>query len=152
MSITPAQLQVLTALRAAEALRREPKTLTPDGHEKWRTLEELEEEGRLVVTPRASAAARTLRKQGLVAGRTQFTVTRYSLTGGGGALLARLEKEAGASDLAAAEMALEQAEKDERDATARCQAARAACSRLRREAGVRGSANVLLDYLKENPR
>lgn len=154
MSITPDQLKIMIALRDASALRREPRPLTPDGHEKWFTLTQMISEGRLIgpdgfTPPGLSAAARSLRRLGLVAGRVQHTVTWWSLTGGGGAMLARMEADAGVTGLVAAELALEQAQADIEAATDRYQAARAACTAARREAGVRGSVNVLLDALKE---
>jgi hypothetical protein len=154
MSITPDQLKVMVALRDAAALRREPKTLTPDGHEQWFRLSELVQEGRLphdddgFASPALCAAARSLRKQGLVAGRVQHTVTWYSLTGGGGALLSRLEAEAGVTELVAAELALEQSEADMNAAVDRYHVARTALTIARRTAGVRGSINVLLDAMK----
>lgn len=155
MSITPDQLKIMIALRDASALRREPSPLTPDGHEKWWSLGELEMQGLLDIGPYTNAAGRTLRRLGLVAGRTQHTVTRYSLTGGGGAMLARMEAEAGVTGLVAAELALAQAVKDEQAAVDRCHEARAALYEARRANGRRpalSSAYVLLDALKETAR
>jgi hypothetical protein len=155
MSITSDQLKILVALRDAAALRREPGPITPDGHEQWFTLSELVGEGRLTggigAFATLSAAARSLRKQGLVAGRVQHTVTWYSLTGAGGSMLARLEAEAGVTDLAAAERALEQAEKDEQAAIDRCHAARAALYDARAAYGRRPALRalyLLLDALE----
>jgi hypothetical protein len=157
MSITSDQLKILVALRDAAALRREPGPITPDGHEKWFRLSELVQEGRLphdddgFASPALCAAARSLRKQGLVAGRVQHTVTWYSLTGAGGSMLARLEAEAGVTDLAAAERALEQAEKDEQAAIDRCHAARAALYDARAAYGRRPALRalyLLLDALE----
>jgi hypothetical protein len=152
MSITPDQLKIMIALRDASALRREPGPITPDGIEKWWSLGELETQGLLNIGPYTSASGRTLRRLGLVAGRTQHTVTRYSLTGGGGAMLARMEQEAGVTELRGAELAQEQAERDMHVAVDRYHIARADLNRLRGDAGHRGSINVLLDYLKASAR
>jgi hypothetical protein len=158
MSITSDQLKIMVALRDAAALRREPGPITPDGHEKWFRLSELVQEGRLphdddgYASPALCSAARSLRKQGLVAGRVQHTVTWYSLTGAGGSMLARLEADAGVTDLAVAELALEQAEKDEQAAIDRCHAARAALYDARAAYGRRPalrSLYLLLDAMKE---
>jgi hypothetical protein len=161
MSITPDQLKIMVALRDASALRREPGPITPDGHEKWFRLSELVQEGRLphdddgFASPALCAAARSLRKQGLIAGRVQHTVTWYSLTGGGGAMLARLEADAGVTELTAAELALEQAESDMNAATDRYHAAREGLHAARAAYGRRPalwSLYLLLDAMKETAR
>ena len=125
MNLSADHIRILSALRAATVLRREPGTLTPDGHEHWWTLIELIQEGRLAdpAPPTMSRAARGLRKHGLVASRTTFTVTRYSITGEGLLALAERESAAGLSDVVAAEMDLDQAYEDERQARARARAA-----------------------------
>jgi hypothetical protein len=157
MSITSDQLKIMVALRDAAALRREPGPITPDGHEKWFRLSELVQEGRLphdddgYASPALCSAARSLRKQGLVAGRVQHTVTWYSLTGGGGAMLARLEADAGVTELTAAELALEQAESDMNAATDRYHAARAARAAYGRRPAL-WSLYLLLDAMKETAR
>lgn len=151
MNITPDHLKILVALRDASALRREPKEITPDGHERWFTLVELTQEGRLAdpTPPAMSRAARSLRKSTpYVAGQTLHTVVYYTITDEGVALLAGLERAAGVTVLVAAELALEQAEKDMHAAVDRYHGARAALTAARREAGVRGSINVLLDAMK----
>jgi hypothetical protein len=127
MNLSDDHIRILSALRAATVLRRAPGTLTPDGHEHWWKLGELEMEGRLDIGPHTNAAARGLRKHGLVAGRTSFTVTRYAITGEGLLALAGYEAEHGRSDVAAAEMDLDQAREDGRQARAR---ERAAADRL----------------------
>jgi hypothetical protein len=153
MNITADHIRILTALRDASARRREPTAAVPDGHRKMFSIGQLESEGRLSIGPYTNAAARSLRKHTpYVAGRTMHTVTSYGITDEGRAYLASLEKSAGVTDLVAAELALEQVEADMRAAVARCQAARSDLTRLRREAGVRGSLNVLLDGLKESAR
>jgi len=110
--ITTTGLAVLTALRAASVLTREPGTLTPDGHRKFFTIAELEEEGRLDgiedVTG-LSRAARGLYKNGYVAVRTQFTVTRWAITAEGLLALAGVEAEAGVSEAVALLLDLDQA-------------------------------------------
>lgn len=116
-------VRILSALRAATALRREPGTLTPDGHEHWWKLGELEMENRLDIGPHTSAAARGLRKLGLVTGRTNFSVTRYAITGEGLLALAGYEAEHGLAGVAAAELDIDQAREDERQARARARAA-----------------------------
>jgi hypothetical protein len=158
MNITPDHLRILVALSDASALRREPKPLTPDGHERWFSLVDLAQEGRLpsengFTSDGLCAAARSLRKHTpYVAGRTLHTVVYYSLTAEGRVFLSALEDEAGVSGLVAAEQELEQAEHDMRQVTDRYHAARAAHIAARRAAGVRGSINVLLDAMKETAR
>jgi exonuclease VII small subunit len=172
MNITADHIRILTALRDASALRREPTAAVPDGHRKMFTLVDLAQEGRLAsvngfTSDGLCAAARSLRKHTFyVAGRTMHTVTSYGITDEGRAYLASLEKAAGVTDLVAAELALEQAELALEQAelaleqaelaleqaTLRCQAAMSDLIRLRREVDVRGSLNVLLDNLKEGAR
>jgi hypothetical protein len=150
MNITDDHLKILVALRDASALRCAPTPGAPDGHQRMFSTGQLEIEGRLNIGPRTNAAARSLRKHTpYVAGRTLHTVTFYGITDEGRAYLAALEREAGADGLVAAELALEQAEADMRAAVDRYHQARAAHTKARREAGNRGSLNVVRDYLKE---
>lgn len=119
MNLTENHLRVLTALRGASVLKREAKTLTPDGLSRWWSLSELAIEGRLEVTPALSAAARGLYKQKLLAVRTAYTVTRYALTHDGYLALAEHEAAEGTADYATAVMELDQAEEDARQAQER---------------------------------
>jgi len=129
VNLSADHIRVLGALRAAAVLRREPKTLTPDGHEHWWALAELRDDGRFdsavtdAALARLSSVARGLRKSGLVAGRTTFTVTRYAITGEGLLALASWEAEHGLSEVAAAERDIDQAHEDERQARVRARAA-----------------------------
>lgn len=129
MNLSADHIRVLSALRAASVLRREPGTLTPDGHERWWKLAELADDGRFdsavtdAALARLSAVARGLRKHSLVASRTTFTVTRYSITGEGLLALAGYEAEHGLAAVAAAELDIDQAREDERQARARARAA-----------------------------
>jgi hypothetical protein len=118
MNLNEDHLRVLTALRGATVLRREPKTLTPDGHEHWWTLTELIQQGRLTGTlaSEMSRAVRALRKADLVAGRTQFGTTRYAITPEGLLALAAADAAVGRSEEASAEMELDQAREDVRQA------------------------------------
>jgi len=110
--ITTTGLAVLAALRAASVLTREPGTLTPDGHRKFFTIAELEEEGRLdgiADTAGLSRAARGLYKHGYVVVRTQFTVTRWAVTPEGLLALAEIEARAGVSEAVALQLEWQQA-------------------------------------------
>jgi hypothetical protein len=138
VNLTENHVRVLTALRGASLLRREPKVLTPDGHEHWWTLSELAGEGRLddhgaYGPAELSSAARGLYKRHLVARRTIATVTRWAVTGDGLLALASYEAERGLSEVSAAQMDLDQACEDERQARAAVRAAR----ERKAEAGIR---------------
>lgn len=123
MNLTENHVRVLAALRGASVLKREPKTLTPEGYEHWWSLSELATEGRLEVTPDLCSAARGLYKNKLVAIRTIATVTRYKLTHNGYLALAQHEAAEETAGIAAAVMELEQAQEDARQAQARLLAA-----------------------------
>lgn len=116
---------VLDGLRNQAAITREPKPLTPDGHEKWFSLDELDQaddlSGYLVAS--VEPAAHTLRKLGLVAARTQQSRTRYSITEAGLAELARIERDAGITEGVAANIAYAQAVYDVKRYQAAVQAA-----------------------------
>jgi hypothetical protein len=152
MSVTPDQLKILHALRGAHALRREPTTGCPSGHQRLHTLGALDLEGRLDIGPATSAAARGLRQKGLIIGRTLHTVTRYTLSEEGLALLTELEEKAGATELVAAELAFEQAQYDWEQATERRVMAQRAINKARTRAERPGSINLLLDAMKETAR
>lgn len=115
------QYIVLAALRDAAALRREPKTLTPDGHENWFTLERLAAEGRLYGLPAGvfDAAVRSLRRRNLIVGRTLHTRVNMSITSHGFVLLLRVEAAAGITALLAADREVDQAREDVRQAKRR---------------------------------
>jgi hypothetical protein len=127
VNLTGLHVAVLTALRGATVLQREPKTLTPDGHEHWWTLAELADEARFedwaYRQTALSSATRGLYKHHLVAVRTIQTVTRWSITGEGLLALAEYEAAAGLSDVVAAEMDVDQAQEDIRQARTRLRAA-----------------------------
>jgi hypothetical protein len=127
MNLNEDHLRVLTALRGATVLRREPKTLTPDGHEKWWSLMELIHEGRLTNPnpPAMPRAARALRKNRLVSGRTQYGTTRYAITPDGLLALASYEAGHGLAEAASALLDLDQAREDEARARDAWQAAQA---------------------------
>ena len=125
MSLTEHHVAVLTALRGASVLKREPGTLTPDGYEHWWSLAELAAEGRLEVTPALCSAARGLYKQKLLAVRTVATVTRYALTHNGYLALAGHEAAEGTADYAAVMLELDQAREDARQAQDRVAGAEA---------------------------
>jgi hypothetical protein len=105
---------ILAALRDAAFLRREPKTLTPTGHEQWFSLRQLRDEDRLAGLPLGvlDPPARTLRKRGLTTGRTIHGTVLYALTDEGLALLTSLEERAGITGLTAADREVEQARFD----------------------------------------
>jgi hypothetical protein len=125
-AITPQGALVLAALRSASVLRREPKTLTPDGHEHWWSLTELADQGYLDLRPQQverlgelSRAARGLCKKHLAASRTQMTVTRFRLTGEGYLAVAEVEAAAGIAGVVSAALDLAQATEDARQAARR---------------------------------
>jgi hypothetical protein len=105
---------LLTALRDATALRREPKTLTPDGHEHWFSLRQLRDEGRLGGFPTGALdpPARTLYKRQLAARKTLHGTVLYAVTDQGITLLAELEERAGITETAALDREIEQARLD----------------------------------------
>jgi hypothetical protein len=111
------RVTVLSMLRLAALRRRQPTTLAPDGYRRWFSLAELAAEG-LVPDPSPEnlsalgRAARALRAHGFIAGRTQFTVTRYTLLDYGRAALAEFEERAGLSEYVTTGLALEVARDD----------------------------------------
>jgi hypothetical protein len=153
VNITAEHLKILVALRDAAALQRKPADGVLDGHQHRFSLGQLEREERLSITADTSAAARSLRRHTeYVTGSTMHMVVYYALTDAGLGFVARLEEQAGVTGLAAAELALEQAERDMHAAIGRYHEARRVHTAARREAGVRGSVNVLLDAMKETVR
>jgi hypothetical protein len=141
VNLTTDQYRVLAALRGATVLRREPKPLTPDGTERWWSLDELALEDRLgtgAITgllPEALRAAKWLRARELVRRRRQFAVTRYSLTLAGIRALTAHEEAHGLTEIAAAELELRQAREDHWQAWKRIDAAQARLSELQLRAG-----------------
>jgi hypothetical protein len=117
-TMTEEGVRLLAALRAASALRREPGTLTPTGHRQWFSLAELATEKRLPVDRAGQwlaayeCEARHLERTGLIKHRTQFTVTRYTLTSEGALELLRLDRAAGVSEIISCAMDLAQARYD----------------------------------------
>ena len=115
--MTEEGVRLLSALRAASALKREPGTLTPTGHRQWFSLAELATEKRLRMDGGVACAvyereARHLERTGLIKHRTQFTVTRYTLTSEGALELLRLDRAAGVSEIISCAMDLAQARYD----------------------------------------
>lgn len=140
---------VLTALRDATALRREPKTLTPDGHERWFSLRQLQNEDRLIgALAMFDPPARTLYKRNLAARRTIQGTVLYALTEQGAALLAGLEERAGITALVAADLETAQARTDIRLAKRREAAALAKAGEIVRS-GVRRPTAAELAGLSE---
>jgi hypothetical protein len=108
------QIRVLTALRGASVLTREPGTLTPDGHQRWFSIRNLTDEGRLTEAgdPYAAEAAEQLRRGGLAARKTYYSHPYYSVTEAGLLALAAYEAEIGMSEIAACQLAVEQTRYD----------------------------------------
>lgn len=120
MKINEHHYRVLAALRAATVLKREPGTLTPDGHHRMHSLADLMTAGLLFdQDAHAHAAAEGLRKNGLVTRRTYFSKPYYAITSEALVLLAGLEAHAGMSDVIAAELDMAQAQEDIRQARKR---------------------------------
>lgn len=144
-NLNAGHVAVLTALRAATVLKREPGTLTPDGHRHWFTLAELANEGRFdfpvtdAELAQLSRTARGLYKLRLVASRTNFTHVSYRITEAGLLALAAYEADRGLSAVAAAELDLEQAIEDEKQARKRIRQAtdRLAVAHAERERNMR---------------
>jgi hypothetical protein len=115
------QYIVLAALRDAAMIRREPKTLTPDGHESWFTLERLASEDRLYGLPAGvfEVAVRSLRRRNLVVGRTLHTRVNMSVTRDGLDLVFAVEAAAGVTALLAADREVNQARENTRQAKRR---------------------------------
>lgn len=111
--MTEEGVRLLAALRAASALRREPGTLTPTGHERWFSLPGLAAErlpfGRLAVF---DAEARRLERRGLVKHRTLSTRAYWTLTSEGATELLRMDTRAGVSEIVSCAMDLAQARYD----------------------------------------
>jgi hypothetical protein len=118
MNLSENHYRVLGALRSATVLKREPRVLTPEGYQRWWSLTELANQGRLPheMLAELSSAARGLYKNRLVQMRTTLTVTRYAVTPEGLLALAAHEAETGNAGVIAAAMDLDQAEEDERQA------------------------------------
>lgn len=112
MKINENHYRVLAALRAATVLRREPGTLTPDGHHRMHSLEELATAGLLILDAHVHAAAEGLRKNGLVTRRTYFSKSYYAITSEALLLIARLEAAVGLADIVSAELDIAQARED----------------------------------------
>jgi len=112
-------LRVLTALRGATVLTREPGTLTPDGHHKWHSVEDLLAEHRLTTAgdPYAAEALEQLRRGGLVARKTYYSHPFYLITEAGSLALAGYEAGIGMSEIAACQLAVEQTRYDIQRAT-----------------------------------
>jgi hypothetical protein len=145
VNLTEDQYRVLAALRGAAALRREPGTLTPDGHHHWHSPAELADEGRLPpdpdsytgLCPAVLAAFKALRRAGLVAARTQYTVTRFRLEPDGFAALRAYEDARGLTEIARAELDLRQAHEDRWQAWRRVEKAQMRLAGLQLKAGAR---------------
>jgi hypothetical protein len=140
MTMTEEGVRLLAALRAASALVRIPRTLTPTGHEQWFTLEQLAAEKRLPVLTAEWLAvyereARHLERAGLIKHRTQFARTRYMLTGEGAIELLRLDAAGGVTEMVSAAMDFAQARYNAAVAERDLSAARLAMSVARTDRG-----------------
>lgn len=138
MTMTEEGVRLLAALRAASALKRVPRTLTPTGHEKWFTLTQLAAEKRL--PPGAELAvyereARHLERAELIKHRTLSGRTYWMLTSHGAIELVRLDQAAGVSELVCAAMDYAQARYDVTVAERDLSAARLAMSVAREDRG-----------------
>jgi hypothetical protein len=138
--MTEGGVRLLAALRAASALVRIPRTLTPTGHEQWFTLERLADEKRLPEMDDAALAlyereARHLERAGLIKHRTQFARTRYMLTGEGAVELLRLDAAVGVTEMVSAAMDFAQARYNMAVAERDLGAARLAMSLARTDRG-----------------
>jgi hypothetical protein len=156
-SITPQGALVLAALRSASVLRREPKTLTPDGHEHWWSLLELADQGYLGAATdmdlaALSSTARGLYKKHLVAMRTQMTVTRFCLTGEGYLAVTAVEAAAGISGVVNASLEMDQAIEDSAQARRREQAARTRLEAEQDKLGTDAAAAVRAVLGERSPR
>jgi hypothetical protein len=102
---------ILRALRNQATLVRKPTVLTPDGHERWYSLAELQESDGLDDMPLASLdpAARTMRARHIILARTIQGRTRFAITDEGMALLDQVEHAAGVAEGIAADLAYGQA-------------------------------------------
>jgi hypothetical protein len=96
-------------------------------------------------------AARGLYKKHLVARRTMFGVTRYTLTDEGIVTLAQLEEAAGVTDLVRAERDLAQAVQDQRMAATRATEARERLAEEKRRFSGSPALLVLLDARRKSP-
>jgi hypothetical protein len=150
--MTKEALRLLAALRAASALKRVPRTLTPTGHEQWFTLSQLASEKRLPVPAQTTEwlalyerEARHLERAGLIKHRTIYGRTRYMLTSEGATELLRLDTASGVSELVSAAMDYAQARYDVTVAERDLGAARLAMSLARKERG-RATATGTLTY------
>jgi hypothetical protein len=148
--MTEEGVRLLAALRAASALVRIPRTLTPTGHEQWFTLDQLAAEKRLWLRDDAERAvyereARHLERAGLVKHRTQFSRTRYMLTGEGAVELLRLDAAAGVTEMVSAAMDFAQARYSVAVAERDLGAARLAMSLARADRG-RATPGETLTY------
>jgi hypothetical protein len=150
---------VLAALRDASTIRREPTAANPDGYQRFFTITDLVSDGLVLggegYNLRGIAGldktARGLCKKGLVLKRTLHTRAYYALSDAGIALLARIEKEAGVTDLVAAEIAVRRANADVTDAQRRHREALEALRLARKEAGERYALDGLLQARREYP-
>lgn len=80
--MTPEHENLITALAAASAVEREVTAGCPDGRSTWHTAGRLLDEGHLtgVTVTDIHRDAASLQRKGLVAHRTQFGATRWTLT------------------------------------------------------------------------
>jgi hypothetical protein len=139
-TMTEEGVRLLAALRAASALVRIPRTLTPTGHEQWFTLDQLAAEKRLWLRDDAERAvyereARHLERAGLIKHRTLSTRVYWMLTGEGATELLRLDTAGGVSELVSAAMDYAQARYNTAVAERDLSAARLAMSLARTDRG-----------------
>jgi len=123
MNLSDYHISLLAALRGASVLTREPGPATPDGHERWFSLAQLQVEGRIneggAMGGIMEITATQLWRARLVTRKTMHTVPYYSVTAEGLLALAAHEAGEGLSEIAACQMEVEQARYDVQAATRR---------------------------------
>ncbi len=158
-ALSESAIVVMVGLRDASARRREPTAACPSGHHTMFTIMDMVsdglmlggEVGNLRGVAELDKAARGLYKRHLVVRRVLHTRSYYGLTDEGLALVARIEAEAGVTDLVAAEHARNEAAADLADAERRVRAAQEALRQARKERGTRYPLAALLDYRRDYP-
>lgn len=157
-TLTEDGITVLVALRDASALKREGSKRADGTTQAW-TITALAADGRVLGGDTGNLpglasldrAARGLAKKGLVARRTIFSKTYYTVTGEGLALLARIEAEAGITALVTAHLEHEQALADLRAANVRVNGTREALRAERQAFGGAYSWEVLMETRRGKP-
>jgi hypothetical protein len=158
-TLSESAIVVLVALRDASARRHEPTAAHPDGHHTRFTVIDLVALGLALGGDTSDyrgiagldKTARGLYKRHLASRVTLHSRAYYGLTDQGIALVARIEEEAGVTELVAAEHAHQQAVADHQATELRRHEASAALMAARKRAGVRYPLAAVLDYRREFP-